>query len=102
MGTFQDYLTGDELVHGLHTRLQGLDNDISTQEVWDEVATTVVGNLITGYNESIVPLDYPPGYMAHNSLQPILFYLPGFFDLELATISEVTKQPVAAGELLNW
>jgi pimeloyl-ACP methyl ester carboxylesterase len=101
---FNDYLSGDKLVNGLHTLLQTLDVNLSTHDIWNEIATTTLGNLIAGYNLSFtIPLDYPSGYLAHSSLQgnQFVFYLPGHFDLSLALLSEYTKQPVTVGELLT-
>jgi pimeloyl-ACP methyl ester carboxylesterase len=99
----KDYASSEGLVNGLQTLLQGLDIELSAQDIWDGVATTVVGNFLTGYNESIAPLDYPPGYTAHSSAQGnqhVMGY-PGFFDTALLLLTEATKQPVTVGELLT-
>ncbi|KAL6703715.1 hypothetical protein ACN47E_009409 [Coniothyrium glycines] len=92
-----------DIVSGLHKLLSGAGIDLTSQEVWDEVATTEVGDLINGYNVTGTPLDYPSGYFANSDLTTLqyLFLWPGNYDVGLAVAGEQSKQPVTAGELLT-
>lgn len=88
-------------------KLQGILASVGvafgSQEVWDGVATTELGDLITGYNKTATPLDYPSGYFANSDLTALqyLFLWPGNYDVGIAVAGEQTKQPVTAGELLT-
>lgn len=100
---FQEYSSGDALVRGLQTLLRGQGINLSTQEIWNEIATTEVGDLIHGYNETVQTLNYPNGYLVPSDLtgNQFVFLLPKFFDLALGLVAEATKQPVTLGELLT-
>lgn len=91
------------IVSGLTKVLNGAGIDLTSQEVWDIVATTAVGDVITGYNGTAPPLNYPSGYFANADLNTLqyLFLWPGNFDVGLAVVGEQTKQPVTTGELLT-
>lgn len=101
--TFLKWGSGNALVQGLQTLLARVGVKLSSQEVWEDVATTEVFDLITGYNETIEPLDYPVGYLTWSDLtaNQFAFLLKGFYDPELGVLSEAIKQPVTAGELLT-
>jgi pimeloyl-ACP methyl ester carboxylesterase len=101
--TLAPYASGEALVRGVQKYLQSQSIHLSTQEIWNDIATTEIGNLITGYNTTAAPLDYPPGYLTTSSLTSThyVFLLRGFYDVELARITEVIKQPVTVGELLT-
>ncbi|KAF2844967.1 alpha/beta-hydrolase [Plenodomus tracheiphilus IPT5] len=77
--------------------------DLSSQEVWDIVASTEILDLITGYNTSVTSYDYPSGYMTSSDLTALqyAFLYPGMYELGLAMQGEQTKQPVTTGELLT-
>ena len=91
------------IVSGLTKVLNGAGVDLTSQDVWDIVATTAVGDVITGYNETAPPLNYPSGYFANGDLNTLqyLFLWPGNYDVGLAVVGEQTKQPVTTGELLT-
>lgn len=92
-----------DIVPGLQKALASAGIKLSSQNVWDVVATTEVGDLINGYNTTGFTLDYPSGYFANSDLTALqyLFLWPGNYDVGLAVVGERTKQPVTAGELLT-
>ncbi|KAF2132307.1 alpha/beta-hydrolase [Dothidotthia symphoricarpi CBS 119687] len=94
---------GMNLVPGLQKLLASAGIDLTTQEIWNQVATTEVLDLITGYNKSGMPLDYPSGYMVSADLTNLqyAFLFPGMYDIGIALAGEQTKQPVTVGELLT-
>ncbi|KAH7119902.1 Alpha/Beta hydrolase protein [Dendryphion nanum] len=100
---FSSYNTWDKLLRGAQTLLRGLGLNFSSQDLWNEFATTEVYNFIQGYNESVQALNYPSGYMAWSNLaaNQFVFLLPGFYDVALALVAESTKHPVTVGELLT-
>lgn len=75
----------------------------SPLDIWNEFATTEIGDIIYGYNKTVPRLNYPSGYFAHSSLtaNQFVFLRPGKYDIGLAVASEQTKQPMTAGELLT-
>ncbi|KAH7078742.1 Alpha/Beta hydrolase protein [Paraphoma chrysanthemicola] len=97
------YKVDRDIVSGLQTILDAAGVDLESQEIWDIVATTEVLDLITGYNKSVTPLNYPSGYMASSDLTALqyAFLYPGNYDVGLALAGEQTKQPVTTGELLT-
>jgi pimeloyl-ACP methyl ester carboxylesterase len=100
----ESYPAGDLLIQGVQSLLTNLGIDLSNQQVWDEIATTEVGNLITGFNATgATPLDYPSGYLIQSDLTATqyVFLNPGFYDVGLAVVAEQTKQPVTIGEILT-
>lgn len=104
LATFKNHRSSERSINVLDVLLQKIDIKLSVHDLWNEVATTTLGDFITGYNTSSPdPLDYPSGYLAHSSLQSnqFVFYHPGHFDLSLALLSESTKQPITVGELLT-
>ncbi|CAO2657140.1 Nn.00g032660.m01.CDS01 [Neocucurbitaria sp. VM-36] len=92
-----------DIAPGLQKFLENAGVDLTSQEVWNIVASTEVLDLITGYNKTAVPLDYPSGYFASSDLTSLqyAFLFPGNYDVGLAVMGEQTKQPVTAGELLT-
>ncbi|KAF2192372.1 hypothetical protein K469DRAFT_553285 [Zopfia rhizophila CBS 207.26] len=94
---------GEGLIKTILTLLQSVEVDLPNQDIWDVIATTEVGDLINGYNQTIEPLNYPGGYMAWSDFtaNQYAFLLPGYYDLALGLFAERTKQPVTAGELLT-
>jgi pimeloyl-ACP methyl ester carboxylesterase len=100
---YAQYAEGPETIHKLQALLQTVGLNFTTQEVYDEIATTEILNLITGYNKTLTQLDYPKGYMATSgaTADQYVFFLPGYYDTGLAIYSERTKQPITYGELLT-
>ncbi|KAF2034324.1 alpha/beta-hydrolase [Setomelanomma holmii] len=97
------YKADKDIVSSLQFILDTAGVDLPSQDVWDIVATTEVLDLITGYNKSVTPLNYPSGYMASSDLTALqfAFLYPGNYDVGLALQGEQTKQPVTTGELLT-
>lgn len=100
---FGSYGTGTALLSGIQSLLKNVTIQLSTNEIWNEVATTEVGDLINGYNQTIAPLDYPSGYIVQSDFTATqyVFLLPGRYDIGLGILGEMTKQPVATGEILT-
>jgi pimeloyl-ACP methyl ester carboxylesterase len=94
---------GDNVVQGLQRILSAAGIDLSSQEVWNEVATTEILDLINGYNKTVQSYDYPSGYLASSDLTALqyAFLQPGNYDVGLALQGEKTKQPVTTGEILT-
>jgi pimeloyl-ACP methyl ester carboxylesterase len=97
------YNLDKDLVSSLQDVLEAAGVDLTSQEVWNEVATTEVLDLITGYNQSIYQYNYPSGYLVSSDLTALqyAFLYPGNYDIGIALAGETTKQPVTAGELLT-
>jgi pimeloyl-ACP methyl ester carboxylesterase len=92
-----------DLVSGLQRVLESAGVDLTSQEVWNTVASTEVLDLITGYNQSVIQYNYPSGYMVSSDLSTLqaAFLYPGQYDIGIAVASEQTKQPFTTGELLT-
>lgn len=102
--SLSSFASGDALIRGIQSVLTRADIKLSDQEVWDEIATTEVGDLITGFNDtSLTPLNYPAGYLipADLTATQYVFLYPDFYDVGLAVLAEQTKQPVTIGEILS-
>ncbi|KAF2727412.1 alpha/beta-hydrolase [Polyplosphaeria fusca] len=97
------YASGDALVRGVQSLLKSVGVDLSSQTVWEDIATTEVVDLINGYNKTVEALDYPSGYMTWSDLtaNQYAFLLQGFYDVALGLVAESTKQPVTVGEWLT-
>ncbi|RYN31444.1 hypothetical protein AA0113_g3394 [Alternaria arborescens] len=97
------YDVSENVVSGLQKILAAAGVDLTSDEVWNEVATTEVLDLINGYNKTVDTLNYPSGYLAHSDLTALqyAFLQPGNYDVGLALVAEKTKQPVTTGELLT-
>jgi hypothetical protein len=97
------YNLDKNLVSGLDQLLSSIDIDLSSQEIWNDIATTEVLDLITGYNQSVFQYNYPPGYLVSSDLTALqyAFLYPGNYDIGIALAGETTKQPVTTGELLT-
>jgi pimeloyl-ACP methyl ester carboxylesterase len=94
---------GDNVVQGLQRILMAIGIDLTSQDIWNEVATTEVLDLINGYNTTVQSYDYPSGYLASSDLTSLqyAFLQPGNYDVGIALQGEKTKQPVTTGELLT-
>lgn len=97
------YKVDMDFIPALTNLLKKAGSTLTQQEVWSIVAESEIGDVITGYNSSATPLDYPSGYFVSSDLTTLqyAFLWPGNFDLGLAVVGEMTKQPVTAGELLT-
>tara|TARA_R110002003_G_scaffold2382_2_gene24232 strand:- start:9868 stop:10887 length:1020 start_codon:yes stop_codon:yes gene_type:complete len=97
------YSVDKDVVSGLQSVLDAAGVDLTSQEIWDIVATTEIFDVTTGYNESVNQYNYPSGYMEHSDLTALqyAFLYPGNYDVGLALAAEQTKQPVTTGELLT-
>ncbi|KAF1947316.1 alpha/beta-hydrolase [Clathrospora elynae] len=93
----------NNIVQGLQKLLMAAGVDLTSDEVWNELATTEVLDLTTGYNKSVISYNYPSGYLTHSDLTALqyAFLQPGNYDVGLALVAEHTKQPVTTGELLT-
>ncbi|KAF1842271.1 alpha/beta-hydrolase [Cucurbitaria berberidis CBS 394.84] len=102
-GLAAQYGVTQDVVPRLQRFLEDAGADLTSQEVWNIVASTEVLDLIAGYNKTVAPLNYPSGYFASSDLTSLqyAFLFPGNYDIGLAVASEQTKQPVTAGELLT-
>ena len=106
---------GNGTSHGIRSKLvKGIIDSIevaikvsgvqlTSNDVWNELATTEVLDLVTGYNETVISYNYPSGYIASSDLTSLqyAFLNPGNYDLGLALDAEKTKQPLTIGELLT-
>jgi pimeloyl-ACP methyl ester carboxylesterase len=102
--TLKSVASSEELINTVQSLLSGAGIELTNEEIWGEIATTEVGNLINGYNETgLKPLDYPSGYLVPADLtaNQYVFLYPGFYDTGLAVLTEQTKQPVTIGELVT-
>jgi pimeloyl-ACP methyl ester carboxylesterase len=97
------YNLDKNLVSTLQTILKSAGVDLTSQAVWNEIATTEVLDLITGYNQSTFQYNYPSGYLVSSDLTALqyAFLYPGNYDIGFALVGEQTKQPVTTGELLT-
>ncbi|KAL1611949.1 hypothetical protein SLS60_000172 [Paraconiothyrium brasiliense] len=97
-------MTNSGLVQALQTLLERGGVDSSTDDIWNDIATTEVGNIINGWNVTDEQcLNYPSGYLTHSDLtaNQFVFLRYGAYDIGLGVITEQTKQPVTIGELLT-
>ncbi|KAF2702744.1 alpha/beta-hydrolase [Pleomassaria siparia CBS 279.74] len=103
ISSLKSWSTGDSIICGVQSLLSAINIKLSTQDIWNEIATTEVGDLINGYNRTVIPLDYPTGYLTWSDFtaNQYNFLLPGHFDLALGLVAESTKQPVTTGEILT-
>ncbi|KAJ9644444.1 hypothetical protein H2201_007826 [Coniosporium apollinis] len=94
-----------DLVEILDRALALIGIAISRQDIWEELATTEVGDIVNGINETVTPIpqDLPTGYLTwvDFTANQFAFLLPGFYDLGLGLFSERTKQPVTLGEIFT-
>ncbi|KAF2440402.1 alpha/beta-hydrolase [Karstenula rhodostoma CBS 690.94] len=101
---FNGWLKNISLVQALQTLLKGVGIVVSTDDIWNDIATTEVGNIINGWNvTNEQQLNYPSGYLTHSDLtaNQFVFLRYGAYDIGLGVVTEQTKQPVTIGELLT-
>lgn len=96
---------GTDTVKVLTSALASIGIDLSSYEVFQEIATTELGDIINQYNASVAPIaqDLPTGYLTWSDLTSNIFAFlyPGYFDTGLAIVSEMSKQPVTLGEIFT-
>jgi pimeloyl-ACP methyl ester carboxylesterase len=97
------YNIDKNLVPTLQKVLQSAGVQLSSSDVWNEIATTEILDLITGFNETTYKYNYPSGYLVSSDLTALqyAFLFPGNYDVGFALKGEMTKQPVTTGELLT-
>lgn len=78
-------------------------NTPQSYEVWNDIQTTEVGDIINEWNTTATRLNYPPGYITHSDLTSNQFVFLRYenYDIGLGVVSENTKQPLTIGELLS-
>ncbi|KAF2110514.1 Alpha/Beta hydrolase protein [Lophiotrema nucula] len=98
---FSKYSSG--IVQYVQGLLRGVGVQIASQDIWEDIATTEVGNLIDGWNTTVQTLNYPNGYLIWSDLtaNQFTFLLRGRYDVSLGIVAETTKHPVTTGELLT-
>jgi len=96
------YLKGS-VVSALEIGLSYVGIDVSSFEVWQEIATTEAGDIINGWNMTEVPQDLPTGYLTWTDFTSnvFAFLLPNYFDIGIGIAGEQTKQPVTLGEIFT-
>ncbi|KAF2641750.1 alpha/beta-hydrolase [Massarina eburnea CBS 473.64] len=100
---FAQYASGPALINGISSVLHVFGITLTSQDTWNEVATTEVGDLIASWNQTVTPYNYSSGYLVTSDLTATqyVFLLAGFYDIGLGVFSEQTKQPVTIGEILT-
>lgn len=101
-GLLAGYLKGG-LVNVVEMALGYVGIDLSSSDVWQEFATTELGDIIVGWNTTEVAQNLPSAYLTWSDFTANIFafLLPGYFDLGLGLLGEQTKQPVTPGEIFT-
>lgn len=97
-------IKGSSIVQTVYDVFSNFGFGLSTDDIWNDIATTEVDNLINGWNVTDQQrLDYPSGYLTHSDLtaNQFVFLRYGAYDIGLGVVTEQTKQPVTIGELLT-
>lgn len=96
---------GQNIISALKSALGALGVNLSDYELWQEIATTELGDIINGYNATVAPIaqDLPTGYLTWSDLTANIFAFlyPGHFDIGAGIFAENTKQPVTLGEIFT-
>lgn len=94
---------GADGVRMLESALVEVGIDLSSYQIWEEIATTELGDIINGWNATEVPQDLPNGYLTWTDLTSNIyaFLYPQHFDIGIAVFAEMTKQPVTLGEIFT-
>jgi pimeloyl-ACP methyl ester carboxylesterase len=101
---FNGWLRNSNLIQALQRLLKSVGIAASTDDLWNDIATTEVGDIISGWNVTGEQrLNYPNGYTTHSDLtaNQFVFLRYGSYDIGLGVVTEQTKQPVTIGELLT-
>jgi pimeloyl-ACP methyl ester carboxylesterase len=104
VATLNSFNLTTSLIPTLQTILSNAGINVSQQDIWTDIATTELGNLLTGANTTgSTPLNYPSGYLTQSdyTANRYVFLHPGHFDIGLGILAEQTKQPVTTGEILT-
>lgn len=101
-GNWRQYMVGS-LVNTVEVGLSYVGIDLSSSDIWQEIATTEVGDLINGWNQTVVQLNYRNGYLTWSDFTSnvFAFLLPNYFDIGIGIFGEMTKQPVTPGEIFT-
>jgi hypothetical protein len=59
---------GQGLVSIIQSALSAIGINLSTSDIWQEIATTEIGDIINGWNTTVVPQDLPTGYLTWSDL----------------------------------
>ncbi|KAI4745867.1 alpha/beta-hydrolase [Aureobasidium sp. EXF-12298] len=96
---------GQSLTSILQSALGAIGIDLSSSDIWQEIATTELGDIINGWNATVAPIaqNLPTGYLTWSDLTSNIyaFLNPGYFDVGAALFAESTKQPVTLGEIFT-
>lgn len=96
---------GQSVISILQSALSAVGIDLSSSDIWQEIATTEVGDIINGWNATVAPVaqNLPTGYLTWSDLTSNIFAFlyPGYFDVGAAVFAESTKQPVTLGEVFT-
>ncbi|KAF2096643.1 hypothetical protein NA57DRAFT_42337 [Rhizodiscina lignyota] len=94
-----------DLVAVLSKAFQDLGVDLDNDDLWEIIATTEIGDIINGANDTVppVPQDLPSGYVTWSdyTANQFAFLTPPFFDPAIGLFAESTKQPVTLGEIFT-
>lgn len=100
--TWSSYIKGS-IVNTVETALSYVGVGLSTYEVFEEFASTELGDLINGWNKTEIAQDLPTGYLTWSDFTSNIFAFlyPGHFDIGIGIFGEMTKQPVTLGEIFT-
>lgn len=96
---------GSGIVNMAQTLLRFVGLDLSTFQIFEEIAYTEIGDIINGWNATVAPIpqSLPNGYLTWSDLISNIyaFLFPGHFDIGIGIFAEMTKQPVTLGEIFT-
>ncbi|KAL1297756.1 hypothetical protein AAFC00_006293 [Neodothiora populina] len=96
---------GTATVKAIAGVLSSVGIDLQPYQIFEEIATTEIANLINQYNASVapVPQNLSSGYLTWPDLTTNIysFLFTGYFDTGAAIFAESTKQPVTLGEIFT-
>ncbi|GAB7347321.1 hypothetical protein MBLNU459_g3399t1 [Dothideomycetes sp. NU459] len=96
---------GASIINIAQVVLSFIGIDLSSYQIWEEIATTEIGDIINGWNATVppVPQMLPNGYLTWSDFTSNIyaFLYPPYFDIGLGVFSEMTKQPVTLGEIFT-
>jgi pimeloyl-ACP methyl ester carboxylesterase len=96
---------GQSTISILESVFTAIGINLTPYEIWEEIATTEIGDIINGYNATVAPVaqNLPTGYLTWSDLTSNIFAFlyPGSFDIGAGIFAESTKQPVTLGEIFT-
>lgn len=102
---WQNSWLGNKAVSIVQSALRTIGLELSSYDVFQEIATTELGNIISQWNATVPPVaqNLPTGYLTWSDLTSNIFAFlqPGSFDVGLSIFAEMTKQPVTLGEVFT-